>query len=126
MIVATLFASENRFSHTPLRAIGTYTEGEYTRNQILAQVEEYKARFAAKRYSALKVLVVDLRPIENEVEVLQNLDLKNELAKKTVINPSKKDRPVREKQAVYQPVGPQETWATIDELAAAATFTQAG
>ena len=125
MLFASIYAGENRFSHTPMRALGHYLEGEYTRSQILAQVEDYKKRFAAKRFSSMKVVVVEVNALENTVEVLENLDLKNELAKRTVINPSKKERPERVKPTVYQQVGPQGTWATIDDLANAA-FTQAG
>jgi len=125
MLFASIYAGENRFSHTPMRALGHYLEGEYTRSQILAQVEDYKKRFAAKRFSSMKVVVVEVNALENTVAVLENLDLKNELAKRTVINPSKKERPAREKPTVYQPVGPQVNWAGIDDLPTAA-FTQAG
>lgn len=125
MLFASIYAGENRFSHTPMRALGHYLEGEYTRSQILAQVEDYKKRFAAKRFSSMKVVVVEVNALENTVEVLENLDLKNELAKRTVINPSKKERPERVKPTVYISDGPQVTWATIDGLANA-VFTQAG
>ncbi len=126
MLFASIYAGENRFSHTPMRALGHYLEGEYTRSQILAQVEDLKKRFAAKRFSSLKMVVVEVNALENTVEVLENLDLKNELAKRTVINPSKKACPVREKPTVYQtvnPVHPVGFWATFDEVAA---VTQAG
>lgn len=125
MLFASIYAGENRFSHTPMRALGHYLEGEYSRSQILAQVEDYKNRFAAKRFSSMKVVVVEVDVMENTVEVLENLDLKNELAKRTVINPSKKERPERVKPTVYQPVGPQMTWAAITDFANAAV-TQAG
>ena len=90
MLIAIIHSCESSTAHTPLRHHSSYMEGDYTRNQIQMYVDDFKSRFVAKRFSVLKVMLMELNVEEGTIEVVENLSLKNELPKRTVINPSKK------------------------------------
>lgn len=87
MEIVLIQACADKYSHTPLVPQYYRFEGDFSKQDLASLVQHAKSMFAAKRYSAMKLLHLDVDWETNQVHILENLDVKNEIKKKTIINP---------------------------------------
>ena len=87
MEIVLVQACADKYSHTPLVPQYYRLEGDFPKQDLASTVQHAKSMFAAKRYSAMKLLHLDVDWETNQVHILENLDVKNEIKKKTIINP---------------------------------------
>lgn len=87
MEIVLVQACADKYSHTPLVPLYYRFEGDFSKQDLASTVQHAKSMFAAKHYSAMKLLHLDVDWETNQVHILENLDVKNEIKKKTIINP---------------------------------------
>lgn len=124
MEIVLVQACADKYSHTPLVPQYYRFEGDFSKQDLASTVEHAKSMFAAKRYSAMKLLHLDVDWETNQVHILENLDVKNEIKKKTIINPealaakeARKANKLKTTSKFFSSPPPLNIQAILDEIA---------
>jgi len=81
-----IFGSKDRYSYD-VQLFRSLNSNDYSDNDFQHQMHDYKQAFEQKTLSALKIMYLEINPEDMSITVLENLDVKNPLKKKTVVNP---------------------------------------
>ena len=126
MEIVLIQACADKYSHTPLVPQYYRFEGDFSKQDLASTVQHAKSMFAAKRYSAMKLLHLDVDWETNQVHILENLDVKNEIKKKTIINPealaakeARKAKKLKAAPSFFSSPPPIIIQAILDDLAVA-------
>jgi len=124
MEIVLVQACTDKYSHTPLAPQYYRFEGDFSKQDLASTVQHAKSMFAAKRYSAMKLLHLDVDWETNQVHILENLDVKNEIKKKTIINPealaakeARKGKKLKAAPSFFNNSSPNNIQAILDEIA---------
>ena len=124
MEIVLVQACADKYSHTPLVPQYYRFEGDFSKQDLASTVQHAKSMFAAKRYSAMKLLHLDVDWETNQVHILENLDVKNEIKKKTIINPealaakeARRAKKLKDAPRFFNDSSPNNIQAILDEIA---------
>lgn len=120
MEIVLIQACADKYSHTPLVPQYYRLEGDFSKQDLASTVKHAKSMFAAKRYSAMKLLHLNVDWETNQVHILENLDVKNEIKKKTIINPealaAKEARKAKKPKNFFSSPPPINIQAILDDV----------
>jgi len=86
MKLLLVFGSKDRYSYDT-KLFRSLNSPDYSDNDLNHIMMEYRHAFEQKTLSALKMMFMEVDPETMSITVLENLDVKNPLKKKTVVNP---------------------------------------